>query len=477
MRSKKYRVTLIILGILLVATISIGISYSYWKKTHQQISRNEIKSGCLEIKFEELTNSISLTNSYPMAAENAENLTPYRFKITNICTIAAKYHVTLNTLNIQKSIANENVRVSILPYGLFSAGETINNLKINPDTGSLNNSNLKESYFVDSGYLGVNDDVTYDAYIWIDENAGNEIMGQSFEASIDVISVATPTLSTIRKATTTTSPLIAGHSSVFVSGRGNVSLLNRIRSVEFVDSNIVPSNVLDSWDVSQAQDGSIMVWVETNGTCGTAACVALKLYVGQEGGVIANQDSSYLFYGFRLLDNVKLNYLDTSLAKNMNYMFYNAHRYEYGVRYSLNLNTSNVLTMEGMFHGVGNIMSFYNSVTLSFGENFDTSKVVNMKSMFSEIGRFKVDLNFNDKFTLNKVYDASYMFNNTAKSADNLVLNLRTMAFNDIVKHKDMFGSSKTTTTIYVKDTQAATWIRERGYIGSIIDCSLNTCP
>jgi len=40
-----------------------------------------------------------------------------------------------------------------------------------------------------------------------------------------------------------------------------------------------------------------------------------------------------------------------------------------------------------------------------------------------------------------------------------------------------MFGSSKKTTTIYVKDTQAATWIRERGYIGTIVDCSLNTCP
>ena len=120
------------------------------------------------------------------------------------------------------------------------------------------------------------------------------------------------------------------------------NIRNTITEIEFVDLNgsnvTVPSiNNTTSWDVSEEQNESVIAWLE-----GT------KLYIGGNGGVKANEDSSYIFYNFSNVTSINFNNkYDTSDVISMHYMF----------AYCSNLkdivlsqfDTSNVTNMMGMF--------------------------------------------------------------------------------------------------------------------------------
>jgi len=98
-----YRITLSILTIMILMTISVGSSYSYYAVSSTQEEPNYLSTTCFNISFEE-EDSINLTNTYPMSEYDAlHKLKPYKFTVTNTCTTGnasadTKYILTLNTL-------------------------------------------------------------------------------------------------------------------------------------------------------------------------------------------------------------------------------------------------------------------------------------------------------------------------------------------------------------------------------------------
>ena len=149
----------------------------------------------------------------------------------------------------------------------------------------------------------------------------------------------------------------------------------KIKSVTLVDS--LQGHILDEancWDVSQEQKGKILAWyeVDENGY--------YSVTIGQDGGVTANVDSSYLFYyiGYNVADGIEVK-----------------------IEGLENLDTSNVTSMYSMFRGCSGLTS----LDLS---NFDTSNVTNMRYMFFECNKStSLDVS---KFDTSKVTDMSYMF-------------------------------------------------------------------
>lgn len=92
-----------------------------------------------------------------------------------------------------------------------------------------------------------------------------------------------------------------------------------IVSVTFLDSidYLSLSGSIKNWDVSTQQDGSVKAWIRltTDG---------YDLYIAANGGVNANPDSSYMFYGYSNLKKVSnLQNFITTQAEDMKYMFYN----------------------------------------------------------------------------------------------------------------------------------------------------------
>ena len=155
-----------------------------------------------------------------------------------------------------------------------------------------------------------------------------------------------------------------------------------IVSVTFLDNNNVPSNATESWNVSEdKENGGVMAWVIPNNNDNTK----YDLYIGAKGGVIANEDSSYLFREFRSVVSIEFNNnFDTSNVVNMGQMFNNCTSL---VQLDLSsFDTTNVTSMFSMFCMWDNALSAVPDnklISIKFGENFKTNNVTDMRSMFA----------------------------------------------------------------------------------------------
>ena len=184
---------------------------------------------------------------------------------------------------------------------------------------------------------------------------------------------------------------------------------NTFESITTVENKNIPNNAIDSWDVSNDNNGSVMAWytdADNNGM--------YELYIGQNGGVIANYDSSYAFSNFTKAESINLTNYNTKYVESMtrmfNYFGYDASSVNLDLR---GFNTSNVTTTTYMFVEAGhNANSFVVNVTgwdtknvsradYTFSQSgyeastyeiiglndWNTENMTNMKAMFSYAGR------------------------------------------------------------------------------------------
>lgn len=195
-----YKVTLGILTIMILVTITIGTSYSYYSIASTQENPNELSTTCFSVSYTEGSNgSINLPATYPMSEANAlARLQPYEFTITNTCTSenasnSVNYIVTLNTLTSNPS----TLPLSLLRYKLNETSPSV----VEGTSGLLGSAtpytfgeSIKTTYEVDGSYelsrgtLAPGESKTFNLYLWIDESAGNNIMNQTFNGRVLVYS-------------------------------------------------------------------------------------------------------------------------------------------------------------------------------------------------------------------------------------------------------------------------------------------------
>lgn len=198
--------------------------------------------------------------------------------------------------------------------------------------------------------------------------------------------------------------------------------LNRadVEKIIFKNNVEIDNNAIDFWDVSVSGNGNIMAYTMDEDSNGL-----YELYIGQDGGVIANSDGAYLFANYTNLKEMDLTYLNTSKITNMTWMFSsNAATSIIGLN---NFDTSNVTDMFAMFasdkatsldlssfntYKVTNMAYMFTGsaatdVNLS---NFNTSRVTTMASMFYQSKAITLEL---DNFDTSNVTDMSYMFSSS----------------------------------------------------------------
>lgn len=181
-----------------------------------------------------------------------------------------------------------------------------------------------------------------------------------------------------------------------------------IVSATFLDNNNVPSSATESWNVSEdKKHGGVLAWVIPNNNDSTK----YDLYIGAKNGVIANEDSSFLFYNFQNVKEINFddNY-DTSNSTDMSRMFNNCISL---VSLDLsNFDTRNVTSMYAMFCMWNNDSDSElenNLNSIKFGENYVTSNVTNMRSMFA--GLIKLQNLDVSNFDTSNVTTMYHMFN------------------------------------------------------------------
>ncbi len=152
----------------------------------------------------------------------------------------------------------------------------------------------------------------------------------------------------------------------------------KIEQVRFADKIEPSADTLGMLDLSERQNGSVVAWYTDQDLDNR-----YEMVIAQEGGVVANPDSSYLLCDVGWVTG--LEHLYTSDVTDMSYMFY--------------------------CFGYMCPFQYQENIYLDLGDNFDTSNVKNMDSMFREfVPNYFATLRLGKAFNIDKITTAILAF-------------------------------------------------------------------
>ena len=186
--SKRKTIILSSLGVLLLISLVIGISYAYWLFRTNQTSVNTIGTSCLNVTLTDVTSAIKVEDTYPISDEDGMATTPYTFTITNTCDSFISYEVLLGVT--EDTTMNSAYLDAVLDYNQVQTLDTY------PDFDSTLEG-YKEVKVLQKGSLSGGDEVTYNLRVWMDKDVTSlDSMNKVFEGKI-IISAVLSTYSPI----------------------------------------------------------------------------------------------------------------------------------------------------------------------------------------------------------------------------------------------------------------------------------------
>ena len=227
----------------------------------------------------------------------------------------------------------------------------------------------------------------------------------------------------------------------------------KIEKITLVNSSKVPSSAVafggvaaTGVDISNNGDGSAMMWLTDKDGNGM-----YELFIGQDGVVVANPNSNYLFYNFINVTSLDIFYLDSKNATSMYGLFDNlgANSSVCSINGLSGLDVSNVTDMRRMFYYTCDKSSSFNVDDLS---KWDTSKVTDMSEMFQGIGGNAVDIDMDlSTWNVSKVTNMIRMFYYAGENASSVKINLSKWDVSKVTRMDNLFGSTgKNATTVNI---------------------------
>jgi surface protein len=380
MNNKKQLLLSIGLVLILVLMI-VGISYAAFKFTGLGTKPNTITTGAITMEYTESTNTISMTGALPTTDATGK----VRLTEGEYFDFTIKSNIQGNA-NINWEIAAEDVTPS--------SAKKMDGKNIKLYLTKLNGDNEEEVmapkvYTTEStentytgrpanmmslakGTMSASETTNYRLRMYVDESYNPQGDGGDLSFSIKINAYGKtgkkmPVGSKMKAYMTQDDlnnyprPSTDFHTDAYMS---------KITSIITKKDNIVPATATESWDISEAGDGSVMAYVEDDGTGNST----YKVTIGGKGGIIANESMISYFEEFSNVTSIDLSALDTSNVTNMSAMFsYCSSLTSLDVS---KFDTSQVTDMSSMFGGCSSLTSLDVS-------KFNTSEVTNMNSMFS----------------------------------------------------------------------------------------------
>ena len=405
---KKKQLLLSIGLVLILVLMIVGISYAAFKFVGEGNKPNTITTGAITMEYEESTNTISMTGALPTTdATGKVRLTAGEyFDFTIKSSIKGNANINWEiaaediTPSSAKKMAGKNIKLYLTKLDSTGVETQVMAPKVYRASTSANTKTGRPSGVMSlaTGTMSTSETTNYRLRMYVDEdyNPQGDGGGLSFSVKINAYGKVkeAPTGSKMKAYVTQadlnkenfTPPQTDFHTDAYMS---------KITTIITKKDNIVPATAVESWDISEAGDGSVMAYVEDDGTGNST----YKLTIGGKGGIIANESMISYFAGFEKMTSIDLSALDTSQVTNMFDMFGGCSGLT-NLDVS-NLNTSNVTDMGVMFAACGGLTNLDVS-------NFDTSNVTNMYGMFGECRRLtSLDVS---KFDTSQVTDMNGMF-------------------------------------------------------------------
>ena len=368
---KEHKKELVIVGLMLLLIIAlIGVSYAAFSYSKLGTKVNTITTGSITMSYEETDNTISLSGALPTTDKTGKvRLTEgeyFDFKVSSSITgnVNINYEISAKDVTTSdRKIDGSNIKLYLTELVDGEEKELMTPEVYNEETSSNTYTGRpanEMSLYTSS--MNSSEEHTYRLRMYVDESYNPQGDGGNLSFSVKINVYGKDGLSMEDRMMR-----VAGsedfHSSEYKS---------KITSIVTKGDTIIPEGVIESWDISEKQNGSVIAYAEDDGTgSGT-----YKVTIGGEGSIIANYDMSS-YFGFTNCTTMDLTYLDTSLTTDMSYMFGS-----FIPNNSLNIiifgddfNTSKVTTMSMMFAELESL------TTLNLS-NFDTSNVTDMSAMF-----------------------------------------------------------------------------------------------
>ena len=475
--NKKKQLLLSIGLVLILVLMIVGISYAAFKFTGLGTKPNIITTGAITMEYTETTNTISMTGALPTTDATG------KVRLT-----AGEYF----DFTIKSSIqGNANINWEIAAEDVTTATRKIDGKNIKLYLTKLNGDNEEEVmapkvYTTESkentytgrpanmmslakGTMSTSETTNYRLRMYVDEdyNPQGDGGGLSFSVKINAYGkVKEASTGSKIKAYVTQADL--DNQTLPETDFHTDAYRSKITSITTKNDNIVPETAVESWDISEAGDGSVMAYVEktdevlepmpepgeTNAKIysndekvndisktiyatplsETNTTYAYKLTIGGKGGIIANESMIGYFSGFNKMTSIDLSVLDTSEVTNMSGMF--------GECSSLtsldvsNFDTSQVTNMNGMFGDCSSLTNLDVS-------NFDTSQVTDMSFMFTNCSNLtSLDVS---KFDTSKVTNLGGMFSHCT---DLTTLDVSNFDTSQVTNMNGMFGECSSLTEL-----------------------------
>ena len=424
---EKTKKEIVIIGLILLMVIAlIGVSYAAFRYTGEGQRVNTITTGSITMTYEETSNTISLSGALPTTdATGKVRLTEGEyFDFTVSSQISGDVNINYEISAKDVTTSDRKIDGSNIKLYLTRLTEDGEEELMTPETyneESTSNSftgrpSGEMSLYTSS--MNSSESNRYRLRMWVDEDYNPQGDGGNLSFSIQINVYGLDGLSMEDRMMR-----IAGsedfHSSEYKS---------KVTSIVTKGDTVIPEGVIESWDISEKQNGSVIAYVEDDGTgAGT-----YKVTIGAQDKIIANYDMTGYFHNFSNLLSIDLSYLDTSLTTNMACMFQACTSL---VEIDLSsLDTSKITDMRNLFYRCLNLtnlnISTFNtsqvtdmsmmfmgcsSLTELDLSSFDTSNVTNMGSMFCRdlltgLSMSLKSITFGENFNTSKVTNMSDMF-------------------------------------------------------------------
>ena len=178
---------------------------------------------------------------------------------------------------------------------------------------------------------------------------------------------------------------------------GTDVLRKDIEELTFSSNNKVPEEAVQSYDLSEKQNKSVMAWYTDKDKNGL-----YEMTIGQDKGVVANSNSAYLCCDVGQVDGIENLY--TTGVKDMSYMFFQYRADAPFEKAELdlgdNFDTSAVENMDGMFWYTSHMFS---AITLRLGKAFQFDNVK------SSVLAFQLGESSNNKILVSKLEQKNFI--------------------------------------------------------------------
>ena len=178
---------------------------------------------------------------------------------------------------------------------------------------------------------------------------------------------------------------------------GTDVLRKDIEELTFSSNDKVPEEAVQSFDLSEKQNKSVMAWYTDKDKNGL-----YEMTIGQDKGVVANSNSAYLCCDVGQVDGIENLY--TTGVKDMSYMFFQYRADAPFEKAELdlgdNFDTSAVENMDGMFWYTSHMFS---AITLRLGKAFQFDNVK------SSVLAFQLGESSNNKILVSKLEQKNFI--------------------------------------------------------------------